>query len=69
MESHNESNLLETLERYRVRRFTGKISVENELTTADIWFVRGNLTHVENRNGETGWKALEIGRASCRERV
>ncbi|MBK6909757.1 MAG: hypothetical protein IPH10_02300 [bacterium] len=70
MESHNESNLLETLERYRVRRFTGKISVENELTTADIWFVRGNLTHVENRNGETGWKALEGlkgGTLSCAE--
>jgi len=70
MESLRENTLLEALERYRVRRFTGRLTIENEYDGVAVWFVRGNLTHVENRSGETGWKALEAvkgGLVKCAE--
>lgn len=63
MSSLNVS-LLEILEKQRVNRFTGSMTVSNAKSSLQVWFVRGNLAHAENSSGDRGWKALEGAKSS-----
>lgn len=59
MESEGAGSLFSVLERCRTNRFSGLIHVYSEERALSVWFVRGNLAHADNPEGETGWKALE----------
>jgi hypothetical protein len=57
--SDTTGNLFNILERCRTSRYSGMIHVHADERELSVWFVRGNLAHAENPEGETGWKALE----------
>lgn len=59
MSTKRTATLLDVLERCRVKRFTGRVSLDSISDELSVWFVRGSLTHAETSTGETGWKALE----------
>lgn len=59
MSNDDRSTLLDIMEQCRVRRYSGAVNVKCEHNALMIWFVRGNLTHAETRDGLSGWKALE----------
>ncbi|MCB1058650.1 MAG: DUF4388 domain-containing protein [Calditrichaeota bacterium] len=59
MNADGRSTLITTLDRCRTSRYSGLVCLRSDTQELLVWFVRGNLAHAENPDGETGWKALE----------